>query len=156
FSLRGHNRFPTRFSPGDLARWHIAGTGPISCNLAEAGAIYRLPASQGDNEEVQVHVTPTHYLLHPGPQSPAAMTIGVNLCRPSSRGEVTVVSAGPQAPPRIDPRYLSEPSDLDRLADAVEIARSLAAESALRHEVEQEKVPGAGRRSRTATIKAIR
>jgi choline dehydrogenase len=44
-----------------------------------------------------------------------------------SRGTLTLRSADPSAHPVLDPRYLSEQSDVDRLAAAVEIARDLAA-----------------------------
>jgi choline dehydrogenase len=44
-----------------------------------------------------------------------------------SRGTVTLRSSDPAAHPVLDPRYLSEQSDVDRLVTAVEIARDLAA-----------------------------
>src|SRR5690606_28817017 len=43
FALPSGKRFPAPFTPHDLARWQISGTGPIASNLAEAGAIYALP-----------------------------------------------------------------------------------------------------------------
>ena len=157
FALPSGKRFPAPFTPGDLARWQIGGTGPIASNLAEAGAIYSLPASDGEcTAEFQVHLTPTHYLLHPDPQAPAAMTIGVNLCQPKSRGRITLTAADPAALPAIDPAYLSNAEDAELLAAAVGAARQLAAAASLRPFAGEEKIPGAARTSVAATIKAIR
>jgi choline dehydrogenase len=44
----------------------------------------------------------------------------------ASRGSVTLASADPVAHPRIDPRYLTEETDIERLAAAVEIGREIA------------------------------
>jgi choline dehydrogenase len=43
-----------------------------------------------------------------------------------SRGSLTLTSTDPVAHPRIDPRYLSEEADVERLIAAVEIGRELA------------------------------
>ncbi len=152
FALPSGKRFPAPFTLHDLARWQISATGPIASNLAEAGAIYSLPAggSGGEREgaEFQVHLTPTHYLLHPHPQAPAAMTIGVNLCNPKSRGRIRITSADPASTPSIDPRYFSDPADMELLAKAVGVARQLAAEASLQSLVGEEKIPAQVARQR--------
>jgi choline dehydrogenase len=43
-----------------------------------------------------------------------------------SRGSVRLRSADPAAPPRIDPRHLREPTDLDRMIEATLHARRLS------------------------------
>jgi choline dehydrogenase len=50
---------------------------------------------------------------------------------PRSRGSVAIRSADPMARPRIDHAYLSDPHDLDVLADGVEIMREIAAQMPL-------------------------
>lgn len=156
FALPPQQRFPQRFSVADLARWQHAGVGPASSNLAEAGAIFALPPRQAGGEpvEFQLHVTPTHYLLHPSSKAPAAMTIGVNLCRPRSRGRLWVVPDDPSAATGIDPGYLSDPRDLDDLVAAVQAARQLAGQPPLA--AGQELVPGSRRTSDHATQQATR
>ena len=52
--------------------------------------------------------------------------IGVALMRPRARGRVSVVSADPAVPPRIEHRYDTEPSDTAELARGAGIARELA------------------------------
>jgi choline dehydrogenase len=45
--------------------------------------------------------------------------------QPKSRGTITLASADPLDAPRIDPCYLGEPEDRERLAQAAEKARSI-------------------------------
>jgi len=52
--------------------------------------------------------------------------IGVALMRPRSRGRITLVSADPRVPPRIEHRYDSEPDDVAALRRGAELARELA------------------------------
>lgn len=172
FGLPAGEKFPTRFSVRDLARWQVASTGPASSNLAEAGAIYALSASSDNpqdrsrlvdsddgeqgRDQFQVHLTPTHYLLHPSDRTPAAMTVGVNLCRPRSRGRLTIRSADPRIPPDIDPRYLTDEADRTGLVAAVGVARELARETSFAGWAREELLPGSKRTSFEGTLQAIR
>jgi choline dehydrogenase len=52
--------------------------------------------------------------------------IGVALMQPRSRGRVSLVSADPSAPPRIEHRYDSEPQDVAALQQGSDLARELA------------------------------
>lgn len=52
--------------------------------------------------------------------------IGVTLMQPRSRGRISLVSADPCVPPRIEHRYDSEPDDIAALRRGVELARQLA------------------------------
>ncbi len=65
--------FPSGATAGDLARWDYLGTGPLASNLAEAGGLF----NTDDGIACQLHITPTHYLLHPSDRSPAALSLGV-------------------------------------------------------------------------------
>jgi len=51
--------------------------------------------------------------------------IGVALMQPRSRGHITLVSADPGVPPRIEHRYDSEPADVALLRQGSELAREL-------------------------------
>lgn len=61
---------------------------------------------------------------------------------PASRGSVRLRSADPAAAPVIDPRFLQEASDRSRLTEAVELARSVAAEVPLKGLATGELHPG--------------
>ncbi|HZU49224.1 MAG TPA: mycofactocin system GMC family oxidoreductase MftG, partial [Mycobacterium sp.] len=52
--------------------------------------------------------------------------IGVALMQPRARGRITLVSADPFVPPRIEQRYDSEPDDVAALRRGSELARELA------------------------------
>ncbi|QLL08334.1 mycofactocin dehydrogenase MftG [Mycobacterium vicinigordonae] len=51
--------------------------------------------------------------------------LGVALMRPRARGRITLVSADPDVPPRIEHRYDSEPDDVEDLRAGVELAHEL-------------------------------
>ncbi|GLB86534.1 mycofactocin dehydrogenase MftG [Mycobacterium kiyosense] len=51
--------------------------------------------------------------------------VGVALMRPRSRGRITLTSADPGVPPRIEHRYDSEPGDVADLQAGLELAREL-------------------------------
>lgn len=53
--------------------------------------------------------------------------IGVALMKPLARGRLTLLSADPSAPLRIEHRYDSEPADIAALTHGAELARELAA-----------------------------
>jgi predicted dehydrogenase (TIGR03970 family) len=52
--------------------------------------------------------------------------IGVALMQPRARGRITLVSADPHQPPRIDHRYDSAPADVAALQRGCELAREIA------------------------------
>ncbi len=56
--------------------------------------------------------------------------IGVALMRPRARGRLTLVSADPWLPPRIEHRYDSEPSDIAALRLGVRLAREMVGAAA--------------------------
>jgi choline dehydrogenase len=67
----------------------------------------------------------------------------VALMRPQSRGRVTLSSADPGAPPKIEHRLLGAEDDVDQLVDGLEIARSIMAQPAIAAHVRGEVRPGA-------------
>jgi choline dehydrogenase len=79
---------------------------------------------------------PIHFavpLVAPWMTAPAhGITLMAGLVRPASRGSVFVTSADAEDPPRVDPRVLSAPEDLDALVAAVDLCRGIAAEPPLR------------------------
>ncbi len=170
FGVSDRPRFPTQPSVADLARWQIAGTGPLASNLAESGGIYQIPIGATHHlleraEEFQVHVTPTHYLTHPSESAVAAMTIGINLCLPKSRGSVSICPSDQLVPAtisgfggralRIDPGYLSDRSDMQAMIAAVRQGRTIAADRELRPFIGDEILPGASRQSDEAIERTI-
>jgi choline dehydrogenase len=55
------------------------------------------------------------------------VTLMPGLIYPKSHGEITLRSADPTAAPLIDPRYFSDPADLEHLVAGVKLGREIAA-----------------------------
>lgn len=78
------------------------------------------------------------------PAVAAGYTLAAGIVRPQSRGNLRLASADPAAPPLIDPRYLSEPADLEALVDAIELCREIGNSDAFSEWREREIAPGRG------------
>jgi choline dehydrogenase len=79
-----------------------------------------------------------------GTLAPPAYVLVPCLMQPRSRGRVRLASAEPLAPALIDPNYLSEPADLDLLAEGVALARGIGAGAAFDDWRAREVFPGRG------------
>ena len=110
----------------NLLKYLAAGKGPLTSNVAEAGAFVK---SRPDLEEcdLQFHFAPVHFVEH-GFTKPGGhgFSLGPALLTPRSRGRVSLRSSDPMAPPAIDPAYLTDPSDLPPLVEGVKLARRMA------------------------------
>ncbi len=87
----------------------------------------------------------------PGFEGPSnAWTLAAGLIRPASRGTIRLSSSDPTAPPILDPRYLSESTDLERLIDAVQMCLQIGHDRALDEWRLREVYPGPSRHTRAA------
>ena len=108
------------------------GTGPFHSNFCEAGAFLKC----GDSAvwpDIQIHCE-SHYSPHYFDGSPAdrhGFGLCMNVNRPKSRGEVRLYSANPLDRPMIDPRYLSDPDDLDLSVRGIRACLKIAKAAAL-------------------------
>jgi choline dehydrogenase len=81
----------------------------------------------------------------PGYPAPAGgFALMASVTAPDSRGSVRLASASPAAPPLIDPGFLREPADLDRLAAGLALIRTAAAHAAFTRLGVTEAWPGPG------------
>ncbi|MBR9814781.1 choline dehydrogenase [bacterium] len=124
-----------------LLQYLIGRRGVLSSNGAEAGGFIR---SRPDEPipDLQLHFAPMLYADH-GRDLKTAMSgygyaVMIYGLRPSSRGRVGLHSADPFAPPLIDPNYMAEAADVERLVRGVRLVRNILAQSAFspHHEVE--------------------
>ncbi|PBC60200.1 glucose-methanol-choline oxidoreductase [Streptomyces sp. Tue6028] len=77
-----------------------------------------------------------------GQQHPNAVSILPGVVRPNSRGTVRLASADPFAKPLVDPNYLGDRSDVERLVQAVKLSRDIFATSAFKEHLKGELLPG--------------
>lgn len=114
-----------------IFEWRRQRTGPITSNVAESGAFFRtrsdLPVPDIECEFVVGIVDDHNRKMHLG----HGYTLHVTVARPKSRGQVTLASADPHAPPLIDPRYLSHLDDMTTLVAGTRKAMAVMNSSAL-------------------------
>ncbi|WP_165440553.1 GMC family oxidoreductase [Rubripirellula amarantea] len=148
YATRGNSFSSEQNSVRDIARWQIAGTGKLVSNIAECGGLFQ-------NQSLQLHVTPTHYLTYPKASATGMMTLGINLTQPKSRGELEISSALPADPPKINTGYLSDPDDLAGLVKGVNWARRWLQSIEANDWIVEEIIPGAKRVSDDAIAKTV-
>ena len=125
----------------------LFGSGLVVSNICEGGAFLRSdPLSPGP--DTQLHFLPLLWIDQGRTRSEEfGMTIEAAYLQPASRGTVTLASADPLAPPRVDPRYCTEAKDVDLLIAAVRRCREIMQAPAFRSFVAGEILPGADLRS---------
>jgi choline dehydrogenase len=132
-------------------RWQLTGGGPMAVNpMSIQGFVRTRCGVQGPNAQFQVsHVSMMARPWFPGWRKGAGhqFTAGVLDLRPEGRGEVTLRSADPLAPPRIRLGLLSTDTDRRTARDMLRFAREFFATEAVRGLVKAELAPGNAVRS---------
>ncbi|MEO8836789.1 MAG: choline dehydrogenase [Caldimonas sp.] len=114
-----------------MAEWRHHRTGPLTTNFAEAGGFIR----SGDDVErpdLQLHFVVGKLVDH-GRKTVFGHGYSCHVCllHPKSRGSITLASADAAAAPLIDPNFLAERDDLDRLVRGFKAMRRILAQPAL-------------------------
>lgn len=117
------------------AQYHLARKGPLSRSAVHAGGFLK-SAPDVARPDVQLYFVPYGFPLPNSDEKRPPVfgryyTIMTSLLYPRSHGEIRLRSADPAAAPLIDPRYFSDPADLEHLVDGVELAREIAATAPL-------------------------
>lgn len=122
-TLDREGKFP-RLLP-NLLRFALARSGPLTSNVAECGGFVRsLPGLSAP--DLQFHFAPAYFLRH-GFDNPsgAGYSFGPTLICPESKGQVFLTSPDPRAKIGIDPRYFSNPADLETLYRGIQITAEI-------------------------------
>jgi choline dehydrogenase len=122
-----------------------AAPAPLLASAYNHGEVYAALRSERAGAYPDLHLFPILLpLALAGCQPPAVgYALAAAAVAPASRGRVRLASADPQAAPLIDPGFLREPSDLDRLAEGLTLVREAAASDALSELGASEVWPGA-------------
>jgi choline dehydrogenase len=91
-----------------------------------------------------------------GRSHPNAVSILPGVVRPNSRGSIRLAGTDPYAPPLIDPNYLGDRSDLDRLVQGFELAREIFAAASFKPHLKGELLPGPDVRTRADIERFVR
>jgi choline dehydrogenase-like flavoprotein len=114
-----------------IAEWRRARSGMLTTNFAEAGGFIR-SAPQEPRPDLQLHFVVGKLIDH-GRKTVFGHGYSCHVCllRPKSRGALTLASADPLAAPRIDPNFLGEPEDVQRLVRGFRAVRDILQQPAL-------------------------
>ena len=115
--------------------------GLFAGNVLQAGAFIKTEPSLA-KPDIQL-------VFNPARRSPSGV-VGIGhgfglfsiVLRPKSRGSVSLSSAGADAPPVIDPRFFSDPSDMDTLLRGLKMTRRIIAAPAFDPHRGKEIAPG--------------
>ncbi|HTW38380.1 MAG TPA: GMC family oxidoreductase N-terminal domain-containing protein [Steroidobacteraceae bacterium] len=125
-----------------LAQYLLLRRGPLANNIFESAAFVKTLPDLA-KPDVQLVFQPAR---RPGPSFPFPFGHGFALSPvglyPQSRGRLTLASADPLVPPRIDPNLLSAPEDLEPLLRGMRLARRIFAAPAFAPYGAQEIAPG--------------
>ena len=125
-------------SPRGIARaisaifeWRKHRTGMLTSNFAEAGGFIKSSAGEA-LPDLQLHFVVGKLLDH-GRKTVLGHGYSCHVCvlRPVSRGSLRLASKDPTDAPLIDPNFLGERDDMDRLVRGFRILRTLLSQPAL-------------------------
>lgn len=143
--------------PLNLAQFYLFGRGPLTSNIAEAAGFIRtekdLPAP-----DLEVFTAPAHPTSHrfDNPEGIRGFSFAPVCMRPESRGRISLRSADPFEAPAIDPQYLTESVDLEKLVEGIRRSREIARTSPLDEHLGEEIWPGGNVESDEALSEYIR
>jgi choline dehydrogenase len=109
-------------------------------NLSESALFLKSdPSETGPDLQIAFVHVPFNIIVGQG--HPNSISILPGVVRPRSRGWVKLASADPSAPALVNPNYLGERTDLERLVQAVKISREIFGTRAFAPWVGQELLP---------------
>ncbi|MDB4976400.1 MAG: Choline dehydrogenase [Myxococcaceae bacterium] len=131
-------------SPLNLLKYFALRKGMLTSCVAEAAAFVRTQPGL-TAPDIELIWAPVPYIEH-GFVVPTAHGLGIGtvLLQPQSRGRLALQSSHPEAPPSIDPRYLSDPGDRDlqTIVAGLRMARHLMTMPSLRPYIGEPLLPG--------------
>lgn len=127
-------------------------------NLSEAVLFAATDPGAGPDDAPDLQLAFVHvpFDIIVGQQHPQAVSILPGVVRPASRGSIRLADPDPTTPPLVDPAYLAEEEDVERLVDSVELARAIFASSAFAPHLTGELLPGPQVQGREALTEFVR
>ena len=112
-------------------QWRNSRTGLLTTNFAEAGGFIRSRPTE-ERPDLQLHFVIGKLVDH-GRKTVFGHGYSGHVCllRPVSRGSLTLASSDPMAAPRIDPNFLGERDDVDRLVQGFKVLRTILSQAPL-------------------------
>ncbi len=143
-------------------RYLLLRDGPLSLSVNQAGGFVK-SGPERERVDMQLYFSPVSYSKPtPGvrrltmPDPFPGFFIGIQPCRPESRGFIEIGSPDAKAAPVIEPDYLSAAGDMEEMLAAVRLIRRIAAQPAMQALIAEEMQPGADIRSEADLVADIR
>lgn len=140
-ATRGVTDLADYVTPSRLMQWQLAGRGPLTSNVGEAGGF--LPTSVGlPAPDMQLVVAPTSFHSD-GLREPVvrAFTAAAVLVAPRSRGRLWLRSSDPRWRPVIDPAYYSDPSDVAVMVAGLRVQQEICRRPAIARHLKGPHIP---------------
>jgi choline dehydrogenase len=123
-------------------------SGPLSISINQGGGFFKSnPSHPRPNMQLYYQAFSTlipkaheRPILSPDPFS--GMSLGLSNCRPTSVGEIMIVTADPSVHPRITANAYSTDHDIQEMLEAVKFLRKIAAQKPLADLIAEELRPG--------------
>jgi len=111
----------------NLLRYLISRRGPLTSNVAEAGAFVKT-SGRAQVPDLQFHFGVGYFVEHGFQQIKGhAFTFGPTLLHPYSRGDIRLRSSNPLDAPAIRANYYADSRDMDVMVEGLKLSRALAA-----------------------------
>lgn len=120
-----------------------------------AGAILWTHTGSSPSDELDIHISATHFFDPALTQTGGAIVLAVSVVTPKSKGYVTLSSKDPLAAPVIRYNLLQDPSDLNRMVEGVKISRRIGKNQIFKDIATKEMFPGAAVTNDIELTKAI-
>ncbi|HSW03717.1 GMC family oxidoreductase [Aquabacterium sp.] len=114
-----------------ILEWRRQRSGPLTTNFAECGAFLK-SRPELSRPDLQLHFVVGKLVDH-GRKTVFGHGYSCHVCllHPASRGSVQLTSKDPLAAPRIDPNFLGDEQDLDRMVRGFKLMRQVLSQPAL-------------------------
>ena len=141
-----------------VANYALNREGPLTSNAAESGGFIKSDEQQ-DIPDLQIHMTAAPLDNHAlDLRFTLQWAYSCHICdlRPKSRGTVRLKSRNPAEAPAIDPRYLSDPADVETLLKGIKHVRNIMVQPAFDHCRGDEIFPGSDVQTDEELVEFIR
>lgn len=107
-----------------------------------AGALVWTRSSSAADGELDLQVSATHFIDPKASPTGGAIVLAAAVTLPKSIGTFRLNSRDPRVAPRIHYNFFDDPSDLDRMVEAVKLSREIGRTAPFNDTVDHEMTPG--------------
>jgi choline dehydrogenase len=107
-----------------------------------AGAIVWTRSQNAEPDDLDLHISGTHFIDPKASPTGGAIVLAAAVTLPKSIGRLRLASRDPRVAPRIHYNFFDDPSDLDRMVEAVRLSRKIGRTAPFSDLIDHEMAPG--------------